>query len=84
MPIVMKDADADLRRRVVQYLAARHMPGLKNLDIEAQGGTVRITGTVRSFYEKQLCQNICRRVAGVINLIDEVDVAAPEALALAN
>jgi hypothetical protein len=29
---------------------------------------------VRTFYEKQLCNNICRRVAGVIRLEDMVAV----------
>jgi hypothetical protein len=30
---------------------------------------------VHTFYEKQLCQNCCRRVAGVVNFVDNVDVA---------
>lgn len=73
-----KQADSDLRQRVTQYLENRHMPGLRNLDIEARSGVVTIRGTVRSFYEKQLCQNICRRVAGVLDLVDDVDVMPAE------
>ena len=69
--------DRDLERRVIQFLANRHHPGLRQLNVEAEAGTVTIRGTVKSFYEKQLCQNICRRVAGVIHLVDDVAVNDP-------
>lgn len=74
MTVLSEAYDRDLKRRVKQYLLDRHHPGLRSLDVEAHGGTVIIRGTVRTFYEKQLCQNICRRVAGVIDVIDEVAV----------
>jgi osmotically-inducible protein OsmY len=68
--------DRELERRVVSYLADRHLPGLRHLKVEAASGTVTLKGTVNSFYEKQLSQQCCRRVAGVLKLIDAVDVAA--------
>lgn len=77
-------ADRDLERRVVSYLVGRHVPGLRNLQVEAKNGTVTLRGRVHTFYEKQLCQNCCRRVAGVLQFVDNVDVAhAPVAAALA-
>ena len=68
--------DRDLERRVVSYLSGRHVPGLRHLEVEACSGTVTLRGTVNSFYEKQLGQQCCRRVAGVVKLIDAVDVAS--------
>lgn len=70
-------ADTDLRRRVVSFLAGRHLAALRHIEVEARGGTVTLRGMVHSFYEKQLTQQCSRRVAGVVRLIDEVDVAAP-------
>lgn len=70
------DADLELERRIKNYLQGRHQPALRNLEVEAQGGTVTLRGTVRSFYEKQLGQQCCRRVAGVVRLIDSIEVAA--------
>ncbi|HVA45915.1 MAG TPA: BON domain-containing protein [Pirellulales bacterium] len=67
-------ADRDLERRVVNFLAERHVPGLRHLEVEAQNGTVTLRGRVHSFYEKQLCQAVCRRVAGVVRYIDAIDV----------
>lgn len=72
------DPDADLKRRVRQYLHDRHMPGLRRLSIDAQGGVVTVRGKVRTFYERQLCQHICRRVAGVLRVVDEVEVEEPQ------
>jgi BON domain len=40
----------------------------------AQTGVVRLTGRVFTFYEKQLCNQCCGRVAGVRQLINAVQV----------
>jgi osmotically-inducible protein OsmY len=66
--------DRDLERRVANYLADRQVSALREIDIRADRGTVTLRGEVRSFYHKQLCLNCCRRVAGVLQLVDEVDV----------
>lgn len=72
---ISADADRDLERRVSNYLAGRHVPGLRHLEVEAHNGTVTLRGRVYSFYEKQMCQEFCRRVAGVVRYIDAVDVS---------
>lgn len=67
--------DTDLERRVKIYLANRHVPGLLRLAVEAHEGTVTMSGNVATFYQKQLVQACCRRVAGVRELIDDTIVA---------
>jgi hypothetical protein len=67
-------ADHDLKRRVALFLAGRHVLSLRRLEVEARGGTVTLRGRVGSFYEKQLSRQCCRRVAGVVELIDRVEV----------
>lgn len=66
------DADHDLARRVTTYLHSKQQRSLRNVSVEANGGTVVLRGEVGSFYEKQLCLSCTRRVAGVSNLIDEI------------
>jgi osmotically-inducible protein OsmY len=68
------EADRDLERRITRFLLDKQVPGLRNLEVEAHGGQVTLRGCVQSFYEKQLSHSLCRRVAGVIRLIDAVDV----------
>ena len=70
----LANTDQDLVRRVTSFLNSRSMPGLKRLSIEARHGTVTLSGRVRSFYEKQVATHSCRRVAGVRQLVDKVDV----------
>jgi len=69
------DRDIDLRRRVVSFLTDSNMPGLRQLRVDAVDGIVTLNGTVRTYYEKQLSQQRCKRVAGVVRLIDQVEVA---------
>lgn len=73
-PFTDAQSDRDLERRVATFLAARHVPGLRNLAVEAHKGVVTVSGQVLTFYEKQLCNQCCRRVAGVLELINAVDV----------
>jgi len=71
------DADSDLERRVITFLARQHRPGLRSLEIEVNGGIVTIRGSVSTFYEKQLPLQLVQHVAGVVRLIDEVTVKSP-------
>jgi osmotically-inducible protein OsmY len=67
-------ADCDLKRRVSNYLASRYFPALNRLEIDAQCGIVTLRGSVLSFYEKQVALHSCQRVAGVVQLVDDVSV----------
>lgn len=70
------DHDLELTRRVRSFLAEAHMPGLRNLAVEALNGVVTISGQVRTYYEKQLGGMGARRVAGVVKLVDQIRVAS--------
>lgn len=69
-----KAADLDLEKRVRCFLSTRHQPALRKLEVQAESGTVTLKGRVQTYYEKQLGQHCCRRVAGVVRLIDHVVV----------
>ena len=66
--------DEDLRHRVISYLATKHLPNLRKLDVDAVGGKVTLRGRLDSFHEKQIAIHSCRRVAGVRDLVDKLDV----------
>ncbi|MBS0207367.1 MAG: BON domain-containing protein [Planctomycetes bacterium] len=72
--VAAQNIDRDLEQRVSTYLATRHVPSLRQLIVEAHNGVVTLRGKVRSFYEKQLMQQCCQRVAGVVQMIDAVEV----------
>jgi osmotically-inducible protein OsmY len=69
-----RESDCDLKRRVIGFLEAKHVPALRYLEVKAEGGVVTLSGRVYTFYEKQLCNQCCRRVAGVRQLINDVNV----------
>lgn len=66
--------DRDLETRIRTFLATRSMPGLRSLDVSVDGGRVVIAGRVQTFYEKQVATSCCQRVAGVLEVLNEVDV----------
>jgi osmotically-inducible protein OsmY len=48
---------------------------LRSLEFRIEGGIVSIGGTVRSYYLKQCAQEIARRVPGVSQVRNGVEVA---------
>jgi hypothetical protein len=76
-PMVAREktrADQDLQRRVVNYLFSRRSPSSRPIEVSVVGDTVTLHGCVRSVHEKWLCTHCCRRVAGVRNLVDQIEV----------
>jgi osmotically-inducible protein OsmY len=70
------DLDRDLERRVVSFLLQCGVPRARGVIVHVQDGIVTLCGKVRSFYERQICVHSCRRVAGVMKLVDELEVIA--------
>lgn len=70
-----KVADLDLERRVSNFLSGLDLPGLGGLEVVVRDGTVVISGRVTSFYHKQIATSCCQRVAGVVHVLNEVQVA---------
>jgi osmotically-inducible protein OsmY len=70
----VETVDADLEGRIRIFLAQKNVSALQRIAVSASEGTVRVRGRVHSFYEKQLCLNCCQHVAGVIRVIDEIEV----------
>lgn len=67
--------DMNLQTRVSNYLAERRHWTLRHLNVSAFNGTVTIKGIVENVYEKQLAAKSCQRVAGVLRLIDEIEIS---------
>lgn len=60
--------------RVRSFLCSRHFPEFRDLLIEVDDGTVTLSGTLSSHYQKQIALNSCRRVAGVLDTRDKIKV----------
>jgi len=69
-------ADLEIRRRVVVHLAEKNRPSLRRLAVQVHQGMITLSGSVTSFYEKQLAIHSCVSVAGCGRLVDAVQVGA--------
>ena len=69
-----EESDRDLEKRIGIFLFGMGRAGLRNLDVQVQNGCAIISGTVHSFYERQLALSCCQRVAGVLIVNDKVEV----------
>ena len=74
-------ADQDLQRRVALFVQQKQLTAGARLQIEAHLGVVTLKGTVGTFHQRQLLYSFARRVAGVIQVQDELEVASANALA---
>ncbi len=65
--------DEQLARRIRNFVVSHHS-GQREMRLEVDRGVVKLTGSVHSFYQKQLWVHGAKRVAGVVQILDEIEV----------
>lgn len=70
---------SDVWRRAQEALANSPLCRLRELHVEHVDGALLITGTVSSFYHKQLAQEAVLAVAGETHVVNRVEVRYGEA-----
>lgn len=80
LPEILRHSSADemLKRRLVNFLHERQVPEAHALHVQSHVGTIVVSGKLKSRHDKWLCLECCRRVAGVIKLIDQLEVRPPQ------
>jgi BON domain len=73
--------DTDIARRVALFLQQRHLTSGTRLLASVNRGVVTLRGVAPTFHQRQLLISFTRRVAGVVQVIDELDVDPPRAAA---
>ena len=66
--------DNELEQRLANFLYQRGVPGADCVRLDVYGGVVAVSGELPTRYAKWLCIECCRRVAGVIKIIDQMKV----------
>jgi osmotically-inducible protein OsmY len=67
-------ADEQLARRISNFLRSKDLLAGTRLRVDVAGGVVTLRGSARSFYQKQLWLHGAQRVAGVIEIVDHIEV----------
>jgi hypothetical protein len=70
----VETVNGDLERRTRIFLDRQNVPAVRRVTVSASQGAVKLRGRVGSFHERQLCVNCCQHVAGVMRVIDEIEV----------
>jgi hypothetical protein len=75
-PQTFASSDVDLEHRLANFLYQQRVPEAECIRLDARGGIVVVSGALSSQHAKWLCIECCRRVAGVLKVVDEVIVAS--------
>ncbi len=70
-----ESAASSIERRARTALAGSPIYDLRSLQVERSGDALFISGRVKTFYHKQLAQELVRHVADGVALINAVDVS---------
>jgi len=73
-PDVSKAEDAVLRQRILRFLTSMGVQELENVDVEVTCGVATLCGRVVSPRDRWLCCNGAGRVAGVLRVIDQLEI----------
>ncbi len=72
----MIDQELSLSERVSHALRRDPCLARRDLQFESLEGMVKLTGVVQSYYQKQMAQEVIRRVDGVERVENDLEVAA--------
>ena len=67
--------DDRLKDEINQLLNHQHFPSFKELNVEVDHGLVTISGTLNSYYHRQIALSTCQQLVDVITVIDMMVVA---------
>ena len=59
---------------ITECLRAQTYPGMRSLSVDYSDGVVTLRGEVTTYYHKQVAQESVRRIAGIVTIINLVDV----------
>jgi osmotically-inducible protein OsmY len=68
-------SDNQIQHGIVELLKARQIDGVWDFQVETHNGVAFIRGRVSSAYAKQACYECCRRVTGVVKVVDQLRMA---------
>jgi hypothetical protein len=74
---IATSTDADLLRRVWLFLQQHRLINSDQLVIEVHRGVVTLRGHVATYHRRQLVVSAARRVAGVLQVDDQLEVPTP-------
>ena len=76
-PVRKNKKDDRLRAQINQLLSRQHFPSFKELNVEVDHGLVTISGTLQSYYHRQVALSTCQQLVDVITVIDMMVVNEP-------
>lgn len=77
----MTQLDIPLDDKVLIALEQNPHLARRNLRFEAEQGQVTLRGTVRSYYQKQMAQEVLREIDGICQIHNELEVVTLQAKA---
>lgn len=66
--------DELLARRIKNFVLSKSSPTNSTFRVRVDNGVATVSGQVRSFYQKQLWVHGVKRVAGVLRVVDDIEV----------
>lgn len=77
--VCQDEGDKELATRVRLFLCVNRN-GFRHIIVSSEGGVVRLCGLVKSFYIRQMALALTLRVAGVRQVVDDLEVDLSESL----
>ena len=68
-------SDSHIERGIREFLKLQRVSGIHDLHVQARQGVAEVWGWADSMFLRQVCIACCRRVTGVRQVIDHLQVA---------
>jgi hypothetical protein len=67
-------SDDEVAGQVRAMLAVRHLPSLERIIVEVSDSVIRLGGSVMTYFERNVCEECCRQIPGIVAIHNEIHV----------
>lgn len=71
---IMTLNDDDLEMQLRTMLAVRRLPSLGRITVRVDDAIVYLGGTVSTYFERNTCEECCRKIDGVVGIQNQIHV----------
>lgn len=78
VPGITMAHDDELEEQLRAMLAVRRLPSLGRITLRVDAAVVYLGGTVSTYFERNTCEECCRRIEGVLGIHNQIHVEVTE------
>ena len=72
--LIMHTTDIDIELQLREMFLVMRLPSLEKITVKVEDSFVELGGSVLTYFEKNVCEDCCRRIEGVLSIHNNIHI----------